>query len=129
MTKASCGLSQPHAEQYCNMLTSDKYKKDNKELWVELATLARSIATKILDPKTLEAIVPCRLIPLDKKHEVHPTSIRDVVKSIIEVKLSLLSDASLGAANRFSTSCWATSNSNSLTRKCRRLHLFHEINL
>ena len=41
MTKGAGGLSRLDAEQYRRLLTSKKYKKENKELRVQLATLAR----------------------------------------------------------------------------------------
>ena len=43
------------ADQYRRLLTSNKYKKENKELRVQLATLARLLPTEYLDPNTLEA--------------------------------------------------------------------------
>ena len=39
-----------------------------KELREELAIFARKIASKILDPHTLEAYVACCLIPLTSMH-------------------------------------------------------------
>ena len=70
------------ADQYRRLLTSNKYKKENKELRVQLATLARLLATEYLDPNTLEAFVACRLIPLDKNPGVHPIGIGDVTRQI-----------------------------------------------
>ena len=75
MRKRAGGLSRLDAEQYRRLLTSKKYKKENKELRVQLATLARRLATQYLDPNTLEAFIACRLIPLDKNPGVCPISI------------------------------------------------------
>ena len=51
MTKGADGPSQLDAEHYHRLLTSNKYKKENKELRVQLSTLARLLATEYLDPK------------------------------------------------------------------------------
>ena len=75
MRKRAGGLSRLDAEQYRRLLTSKKYKKENKELRVQLATLARRLATQYLDPNTLKAFIACRLIPLDKNPGVCPISI------------------------------------------------------
>ena len=72
MTKGAGGPSQLDAEQYRRFLTSNKYKKENKELPFQLATLARLLATEYLDSNTLEAFVTCRLIPLNKNPGVLP---------------------------------------------------------
>ena len=53
MTKGAGGPSRLDAEQYRRLLTSNKYKKENNELRVQLATLARLLATEYLDPNTL----------------------------------------------------------------------------
>ena len=80
MTKGAGGPSQLDAEQYRRLLTSNKYKKKNKELQGQLATLARLLATGYLDPNTLEAFVACRLIPLDKNPGVRPIGIGEVTR-------------------------------------------------
>ena len=83
MTKGAGGSSQLDAEQYHRLLTSNKYKIENKELRVQLATLARLLATEYLDPNTLEAFVACRLIPLDKNPGVRPIGISQVTRRIV----------------------------------------------
>ena len=83
MTKGTGGPSLIDAEWYRRLLTSNKYKKVNKELRLQLATLARLLATEYLDPNTLEAFVACRLIPLDKNPGVHPMGISEVTRRIV----------------------------------------------
>ena len=78
MTKEPGGSSRLDAEQYHRLLTSTKFKMENKELWVQLAILARLLATEYLDPNTLEAFVACRHIPLDKIPGVRPIGIGEV---------------------------------------------------
>ena len=53
MTKGAGWSSRLDAELYRRLLTSNKYKKENNELRVQLATLARLLATEYLDPNTL----------------------------------------------------------------------------
>ena len=83
MTKVAGGPSQLDAEQYSRLLTSNKYKKENRELQVQLAILAQLLATEYLDPNTLEAFVACRLIPLDKSPGVCPIGIGEISRRIV----------------------------------------------
>ena len=83
LTKGAGGPSLLDAEQYRRLLTSNKYKKENKKLRVTLATLARWLATECLNPNTLEAFVACRLIPLDKNLGVRPIDIGEVTRRIV----------------------------------------------
>ena len=66
MMKGAGGPSRLDAELYRRLLTSNKYKKENKELRVQLATLALLLATEYLDPNTIAVFVVCRLIPPNK---------------------------------------------------------------
>ena len=83
MTKGAGRPSRLDAEQYRGLLMSNKYKKENKELRVQLATLARLLATEYLDPNTLQAFVACRLIPLDKNPGVRPIGTSEVTRRIV----------------------------------------------
>ena len=71
-TKGAAGPSHLDAEQYRHILTSKKYKKENRDLRDEITRLARTLASKILDPNALEALVACRLIPFNKNPGVRP---------------------------------------------------------
>ena len=73
---------------YRCLLTSNKYKKENKELRVQPATLARLLAAEYLDPNTLEAFVACRLVPLDKNTGVCPIGIGEVTRQIVGICIS-----------------------------------------
>ena len=83
MTKGAGWPSRLDAELYRRLLTSNEYKKENNELRVQFATLARLLATEYLDPNTLEAFVACRLIPLDKNPGVRPIGISQVTRRIV----------------------------------------------
>ena len=88
MTKVAGGPSRLDAEQYRCLLKSNKYKKENKELQVQPATLAWLLATEYLDPNTLEAFVACRLVPLDKNPGVCPIGIGEVTRRIVGICIS-----------------------------------------
>ena len=49
LTKDAGGPSQPDAMQHHHLLSSCKYKVENKELRMEIAILAKKIVTEILD--------------------------------------------------------------------------------
>ena len=66
LTKGADSPSQLDAMQYHHLLSSHKYKFENKELRTQIAILAKKLAAETLDPLTLESCVSCRLIPLDK---------------------------------------------------------------
>ena len=82
LTKGAGGPSQLDAVQYHHLLSSRKYKVENKELWTQKAILAKKLATETLDPLTLEAYVSCRLIPLDKNLSVRPIDVGEVLPRI-----------------------------------------------
>ena len=49
----------------------------------QIAILARKLASEIVGPKTLEAFVACRLIPLDKCPGIRPIGIGEVLRRVI----------------------------------------------
>ena len=59
LTKGADDPPQLDAMQYHHLLSSRKYKVENKELRTEIPILARKLATETLDPLTLEAYVSC----------------------------------------------------------------------
>ena len=67
LTKGDGAPLQLDSEQYRYILSSCKFKKENKELREQLARLARLLASEIVDPHTVKALVACRLIRLNKK--------------------------------------------------------------
>ena len=71
-THGACGPSSLDADQYRHILVSRKYKHEGKDLRVQIALLAKKLATNVVDPVTLEAYTACRLIPLDKAPGVQP---------------------------------------------------------
>ena len=82
-TKGAGGPSHLDADQYRHMLLSHKFKKESKDLREEIATLARKLATEIIDPSTIDSLIACRLIPLNKNPGVRPIGIGEVLRRII----------------------------------------------
>ena len=56
------------ADLYRHILTSKKFKKENKEC---------------VDPSTLETYVACRLIPQDKNPGVRPIGVGEILKRVV----------------------------------------------
>ena len=83
LTKGAGGPSELDAMQNHHLLSSRKYKVENKELRTQIAILARKLATETLHPLTLEAYVSCRLIPLDKNPDVRPIAVREILRRIM----------------------------------------------
>ena len=88
LTKGSGGPSQLDSEQFHTILLSKKFKKEGKELREQIATLARKIATQIVDPIPLQALTACRLIALNKNPGVRPIGIGETLRRIIGKSIS-----------------------------------------
>ena len=82
-THGANGPSLLDAEQYSHILISRKYKGEGKELREQIAILAKTLATTIIDPATIEALTACRLIPLNKNPGVRPIGVGEVLRRII----------------------------------------------
>ena len=67
LSKGAGGPSQLDSRQYRHILSSRKFKKENKELREQICQLARLLASEIVDPYTVEALVACRFITFNKK--------------------------------------------------------------
>ena len=83
LTKGAAGPSHLDADLYCHILTSTKYKNENKDLREQIAILARKIASEIIDPNSLESYTSCRLIPLNKNPGVRPIGVGEVLRRIV----------------------------------------------
>ena len=71
------------SNQYRMILTSNRMKNECKALREQVALLAKRLATKVLDPATLDALVACRLIPLNKNPGVRPIGIGEVLRRVM----------------------------------------------
>ena len=83
LTKGAGGPSQLDSEQYRHILSSCRFKKEKKELREQLARLARLLASEIVDPYNVEALVAYRFIPLNKLPGVRPIGVGEVVRRLI----------------------------------------------
>lgn len=81
-TNKRCWWSFTHG---CRSIQSHSYQRQNEEwdLRQLVAVLARKLASTIVDPSTIEALVACRLIPLDKNSGIRPIAIRKVLRKIM----------------------------------------------
>ena len=48
-----------------------------------MATLRLALATKTIDPATIEALIACRLIPLNKNPGVRPIGVGEILRRVI----------------------------------------------
>ena len=83
-TKRSCRPSGVDANGFKRMLACKSFKKSSTNICDSLATLARRLYTKFVDPHTIESILASRLIPLDEGNgDVRPIGAGEVVRRII----------------------------------------------
>ena len=80
-THGAAGPSGMDAANWRKICTS--FRSASDALCDALVTCARRIATKYVDPISLEAYVACRLVPLDKQPGVRPIGIGEVVRRIL----------------------------------------------
>ena len=82
-TKGSAGPSGMHADLFRSILCSNKHHAESKELREQIALLTRRLSTTVFDPSLLEALVSCRLVPLDKKPGVRPIGVGETLRRIM----------------------------------------------
>ena len=82
-TKGAAGPSKLDAEQFKNILVSNRYRHEGKELREQIALLARKLATTTVDPSAIEALIACNLIPLNKNPGVRPIGVGETLRRII----------------------------------------------
>ena len=83
LTKAAGGPSHLDSDQFRYLLLSKKFKTEAKELREQIAILARTLASNIVDPKSIETLISCRLIPLNKNPGVRPIGVGEVLRCIM----------------------------------------------
>ena len=83
-TKGSGGPSGVDANGFKRILACKSFKRLSVNLCESIATLTRRLCTEFVDRLTIEPIVACRLIPLDKGNgDVRPIGVGEVIKRII----------------------------------------------
>ncbi|MCH2405735.1 MAG: hypothetical protein MK200_06040, partial [Nitrosopumilus sp.] len=83
-TKGSAGPSLMDADEWKRIIGSKLYGTMGTDLCKSIARLAKILSTEELkDPKSLTALMACRLIPLDKNPGLRPIGIGEVLRRII----------------------------------------------
>ena len=80
LTQGICGPSHMDADQSRHILTSTKYKKEDKDLRDQIAILARKLASDTVDPHSIEADITFRMIPSNKNPGVRPIGVGEVLR-------------------------------------------------
>ena len=70
-------------DQFRNILVNKKFKHEGKELQEQIATLTRKLATTVIDPNTVDALIACNLIPLNKNPGVRPIGVGETLRRIM----------------------------------------------
>ena len=84
LTKGSAGPSLYDADDWRKILGSNIYGNEAEDLRKSLASLARELcANEVEDPKSIEALMACRLIPLDKNPGLRPIGIGETLRRIL----------------------------------------------
>ena len=104
LTKGSGGPSQLDAEQFRQIVLSRKFKKESKDLLEQMVLLSKNLPTTLVDPRSIEAFVACRLIALNKNLGVRPIGVGEILRRIIGKTIAwTLKDDIQEAAGRLQT--------------------------
>ena len=83
-TKGSAGPSKYDADDWRNILGSTKYGAEAEDLRKSLADMAKELCIhEVESTESLEALVACRLIPLDKNPGLRPIGIGETIRRIL----------------------------------------------
>ena len=83
-TKGSGGPSGVDANGFRRILTCKSFKRSGSELCEAITSMTRRLCTGHVNPRSLEAILANRLIPLDKgERAVRPIGIGEVLRRIM----------------------------------------------
>ena len=87
-TNGSAGPSQTDAKFFKFILTSNRFKREGKELREKMASFTRILASQLNNPEHLEAYVNSRLIPINKCPGIRPIGIGETFRRIVGKTLS-----------------------------------------
>ena len=79
-TQGSAGLSGVDAVGWRRMCTG--FNRESNDLCEAIAAVGRRLSTDLVDPKAIQALLACRLIPLDKSPGVSPIGVCEVLRRI-----------------------------------------------
>ena len=83
LTKGAGGPSHLEADQFRHMLLSKKFKTEAKELREQIVVLARTLASTTVEPKSVEALTICKLMPLNKNPGLGSIGVSEVLRGIM----------------------------------------------
>ena len=70
------------------MLLRKKFKADSKNLREQIALLARTLASTLVDPHSIDSLTLCTLIPLNKNPGVRSIDTGEVLRRVIGKKIN-----------------------------------------
>ena len=83
-TKGSGGPSGVDSNGFRRMMACKSFRKSGTNLCSAIATMTRKLCTEYVDPRSIEAILANRLIPLDKgEGKVRPIGVGEVIRRIM----------------------------------------------
>ena len=82
-TRGGAGPSGLDGDGWKRLLTSNSFEKESSDLCAALATLTRLLCTNVQASTSLEALMACRLIPLNKNPGLRPIGVGEVLRRII----------------------------------------------
>ena len=83
ITKGAAGPSGMDTEMWKRILCSKKFGTVCTDLCDGIARLCRRLCTEYVDTSGLDALISCRLIPLDKNPGIRPIGIGEVLRRIM----------------------------------------------
>ena len=82
-TKGSAGPSGVDSDTWRRFLCSRSFNRATDDAYEAVAGMCRRLCTEFVDPTSLQALLSCRLIPLDKNPGVRPIGVGEVLRRII----------------------------------------------
>ena len=82
-TKGGSGPSGMDGDGWRRLLTSKQYGQESTDLCKAIARLAKTLCTDVHPEDALQALLACRLIPLNKNPGIRPIGVGEVLRRII----------------------------------------------
>ena len=103
-TQGSAGPSGVDAAGWKRMCTA--FHKQSNDLCASIAAVGRRISTQMVDPKPLQALLACRLIPLSKNPGIRPIGVCEVMRRILgKAIMSVIAEDVRSAAGPLQLCC------------------------
>ena len=103
-TQGSAGPSGVDAAGWKRICSA--FHKDSVDLCAAIAAVGRRLSTEFVDPEPLQALLACRLIPLNKHPGVRPIGVCEVIRRILgKAILGVVADDVRSAAGPLQLCC------------------------